>query len=469
MKSINLLITNGTLVDEVHTYQADIAVSGDKIVAIGKDLTHELDPEVVKAATVVDAAGKLVLPGCIDAHTHMDLDVGFMRTCEDWFTGTRAAVCGGTTTIADHMAFGPKGCTLMSRVDEYHKLADNVSCVDYKFHGVVTNAEPATIAEFQDLLDAGVNSAKIYMTYNDKVSDEDALKVLRRAKELGMIVCVHAENHAMVETLRKEYGDAGCLTPHYHPLSRPREAEAEAIDRILRLAKLAGDAPIYIVHLTTKEGLEVIKEARARGQKNIFAETCSQYLTLTDEVYDRVDGLKFIMSPPLRKRADIEALWDGVINRDIQVVATDHCPFTYAEQKQRGKNDFRLAPSGAPGVEERVAIVARGIEEGRITWPDLVRVCAANPARIFGLEGKGYLQAGADADILIIDPNKPRTITIDTAHGDTDYTCYEGYKVPMTIEKVYLRGTLMFEDDKFVGKKGAGKFMHTGPCPVLEY
>lgn len=468
MKPIDLIIKGGQLVDETHVYSADIAVASEKIVAIGTNLEEQLGQEALAGATVVDATGKLVLPGCVDAHTHMDLNVGFTRACDDWFTGTRAAVCGGTTSVCDHMAFGPQGCTLMSRVDEYHGLADGVSVADYKFHGVVTNSEPATLAEFQDLRDAGLNSAKIYMTYNDKVSDETALKVLRRAKELGMIVCVHAENHDMVETLRKEYGDAGCLTPKYHPLSRPVQAEAEAIDRILQLASLAGDAPIYIVHLTTAEGLEVIKNARARGQKNIFAETCSQYLTLTDEVYDREDGLKFVMSPPLRKQSDIEALWKGIVDGDVQIVATDHCPFTYGDQKQRGKDDFRMAPNGAPGVEERVSIFARGIAQGRIDWPTLVRVCATTPARVFGLEGKGVLEPGADADILIVDASKPRTISIETSHGACDYTCYEGMEVPMTIDQVYLRGKLMFKDGQFTGERGDGKYLHTGPCPVLE-
>lgn len=469
MQNQKLIISGGQIVDESHIYTADVAVLGDKIVAVGEQLDKVLDPDFLKDAKVVDAGGKYMLPGGVDAHTHMDLNVGFTRACDTWFTGTRAAISGGVTSICDHMAFGAKDCTLMSRVDEYHGLADGVAVCDYKFHGIITRSDDETIKEMEDLLAAGVNSAKIYMTYDGHVDDEDSLRVLRKAKELGMVVCVHAENHQMCETLRKEYGDAGHTEPIYHAISRPRQAEAEAIDRILRLASLAGDAPIYIVHLTTKDGLEVIKEARKRGQKNIFAETCTQYLTLTDECYEREDGLKFIMAPPLRKQSDIDALWEGVANGDIQVIATDHCPFTYKEQKQRGKDDFRLAPGGAPGVEERLSLVARGVEKGLISWSKMVETCMSNPARIFALEHKGFLEPGSDADILIIDPQAPRKITIDESHGACDYTCYEGIEVPMTINEVYLRGKLVFKDGDFVGDKGDGRYLHTGPCPLVEY
>lgn len=468
MQKIDVLVTGGTLVDSTHMYNAEIAIVGDKVVALGENLREQLGEELFEGAQIIDATGKLVTPGFIDAHTHMDLDVGIARACEDFFTGTRAALAGGTTSICDHMAFGPKGCTLVSRVDEYHTLADDKALCDYKFHGVVARVDEEIVNEMEDLLKEGVNSAKIYMTYNDRVSDEGALKILRKAKELGMIVCVHAENHEMVETFKREYGEQGCLTPKYHPLSRPRQAEAEAVDRILRLASLAGDAPIYIVHLTTEDGLEVIKEARARGQKNIFAETCSQYLTFTDDVYDKEDGLKFTMSPPLRKEHDIKALWKGIADGDIQVVATDHCPFTYGVQKQRGKDDFRMAPNGAPGVEERIMAVARGIKEGHITWPKLVEVCAENPAHIFGLEPrKGRIQPGSDADFCIIDPEKAHTFTIADAHGDTDYTCYEGIEMPCTIDEVWLRGTCMVKDGKVVEDKGYGSYLVTGSSPAV--
>ncbi len=468
MQKIDVLIKGGQIVDASHVYEADIAIAGEQIAAIGHNLEERFSPESFDEVELIDATGKIITPGFVDAHTHMDLDVGFTRACDDWYTGTRAALAGGTTTVCDHMAFGKPGCSLMSRVADYHKLADDKTLCDYKLHGVIAQVTDDILEEMKELKDHGLSSTKIYMTYNDRVEDEAALKVLRRAKELGMIVCVHCENHAMVETLRQEYAEAGCTSAKYHPLSRPVQAEAEAVDRILRLASLAGDAPIYIVHLTTKDGLEVIKEARRRGQKNIFAETCSQYLTLTDEVYEREDGLKFVMSPPLRKQEDVLALWEGVAKGDIQVVATDHCPFSYGDQKQRGKDDFRMAPNGAPGVEERVLVTARGIQFGVIDWPKLVEVCATNPARIFGLAPKkGYLQAGSDADLVIFNGDA-HTLSIKDMKGACDYSCYEGIEVPFNIEQVWLRGACVLRDGKLNEVKGFGRFVPTGPSPMIQ-
>lgn len=468
MHKIDVLVKGGQIVDSFHVYEADLAIAGEKIVAVGKDLEERFSPEAFDDVEVIDASGKIITPGFVDAHTHMDLNVGFTRACDDFYSGTRAALAGGTTTICDHMAFGPQGCSLMSRALEYHELADDKVLCDYKLHGVVAQVNDSILDEMQALKDHGINSAKIYMTYNDRVGDEAALKILRRAKELGMIVCVHCENHDMVETLRAEHFAAGHTSAKYHPISRPIQAEAEAIDRILRLASLAGDAPIYIVHLTTKDGLEVIKEARKRGQKNIFAETCSQYLTLTDEVYSHEDGLKFVMSPPLRKEEDVLALWEGIAQGDIQVVATDHCPFTYAEQKQRGKDDFRMAPNGAPGVEERVLVTARGIQFGVIDWPKLVEVCATNPARIFGLNPqKGYLEPGSDADFVIFNGDA-HTITQEEMHGACDYTCYEGIEVPYGIEQVWLRGACMVRDGKVNEVKGFGRYLPTTSSRMIQ-
>lgn len=468
MSSIDVLIKGGRLVDATHIYEADIAIAGEKIAAIGKDLESVLGAEALAGAEIVDAAGRLVTPGFIDSHTHMDLDVGFTRACDDWFTGTRAALAGGTTTVCDHMAFGPHNCTLMSRVETYHSIADDKALCDFKLHGIVATVNDERIKEMEELKEHGINTIKIYMTYADHLGDEEALKVLRRARELGQIVCVHAENHEMVETLRRECAELGHLSPHYHATSRPVQAEAEAIDRILHLASLAGDAPIYIVHLTTAEGLEVIKAARARGQKNIFAETCPQYLTFTDAELDREDGLKFVMSPPLRKESDIKALWEGLAQGHIQVIGTDHCPFTYKEQKQRGKDDFRMAPNGAGGVEERIMAVARGVEAGYISWPKLVETCATNPAEIFGLAPhKGYLQPGADADLVIFN-GQAHTLTQEDMHGACDYTCYEGIEVPVGIDGVWLRGKRMVDHGTVLEDKGYGKYTPTGTSPVLE-
>lgn len=466
MHTTSLLITGATLVNDSSMVVSDILVRDGKIHAIGN--FDELKDSVDE---VIDARGRLVLPGCVDVHTHMDLQAGPTRSCDDWFTGTRGALCGGTTTVVDHMAFGPKGCSLMSRVDEYHGLADGVSACDYRFHGVVSEVNDNIVEELPQLLKAGINSAKMYMTYPDRLTDDEAIKLLTACRELNIMVCVHCENHDLVEYTKNKLADQGCLTARYHGVSRPIQAEAEAVDRILRLASAAGDAPIYIVHLTTKDGLDVIKAARKRGQKNIFVETCTQYLALTEDAYERDDALKFTMSPPLRRLEDVEALWQGVAAGDIDNIATDHCPFTYGEQKQKGAHDFRKAPGGAPGVEERFMVVAtEGVARGRIDWPTLVRTCMTNPAKSFGLyPQKGALLPGSDADIIIIDPQRPHTISIDNLHGACDYSCYEGYESRCTIERVLLRGKTVVSDNSYVGSSGDGRYVPAdGPSPLID-
>ena len=450
-----LLIKNGFVVSEKDTYKADILIENGKIKEIGDN--------IVADCKVIDAIGKYIIPGAIDAHTHFDLSTGACRAVDDFYTGTVAAACGGTTTIIDHMGFGPRGCNLQHQIDEYHRLADDKTVIDYSFHGVIQHVNDDIIKEMKKVIEEGIPSLKVYMTYDFKLNDAEIFQVLKKAKECNGIIAVHAENHDIINYFRKKFSTEGKTKPIYHAYSRPNKTEAEAINRMIYLSELAGDAPLYIVHLSTKEGLNEIKAARTRGMKNIFVETCPQYLTLTEKEYlkENNEGLKYIISPPLRKEADIDALWEGINNGDIQVIATDHCPFNFNKEKQFGKDDFTKCPNGAPGVEERVKVIfSEGVKKNKISINKFVEVMCTNPAKIYGCyPQKGVLLPGSDADIVIIDADKENIITHSELHTAVDYTLYEGKKVTGDIEYVIQRGEIIVENNKFIGKKGNGRFI----------
>lgn len=452
------IIKNGKIVSESKVFEADILIEDEKIACIGKNLQDE-------DAEVIDASGKYVLPGAVDVHTHMDLDVGISRAVDDFYDGTVAAACGGTTTIVDHMAFAPEGSPLHYDVDVYHGLADDKAVIDYGFHGTAQHVNEDILNELETMMADGIPSVKVYMTYNFKLGDAEILQILKKMKELNGITAFHCENHEVVEYLKKKYREEDKAAYINHAKSRPNLAEAEAVERVLKLARLAGDAPVYIVHLSTKEGLDAIREARRQGQKNIFAETCPQYLVLTEERYDDPDGLKYIMSPPLRKQEDCDALWEGLADGSIQVVATDHCPFNYGKEKQMGKDDFTACPNGAPGVEERLMLLySEGVVKGRISLNKLVETACVNPCKIYGLiPEKGVIQPGADGDIVILDPEKTYTMTQGQMHSAVDYTSYEGMEINGKIDLVMQRGNVIVKDNQFVGTKGAGRFIHRKP------
>lgn len=456
------LIRQGRVVSPSETYVADILIDGEKIACVGENLEAE-------NAEIIDAKGKYVLPGGVDVHTHMDLLAGSSRAVDDFYDGTVAAACGGTTTIVDHMAFGPAGCALHHQLEEYHRLADGKAVIDYGFHGVVQHVDGDILDELAEMVADGVPSEKVYLTYDGRLNDAEALLVLKRMKELRGVTAFHCENHEVVEYYRKLYRESGKTSPIYHAKSRPNLAEAEAVARILNLARLAGDAPVYIVHLSCRESLEAVRDARRKGQKNIFVETCPQYLTLTEDRYLREDGLKYVMSPPLRTEADCEALWEGLAKGDIQVVATDHCPFNYGIEKQLGKDDFTKCPNGAPGVEERMNLLfSEGVMKGRITVNRFVETMCANPAKIYGFyPEKGCLQPGADGDLVIIDPERECVITHDRMHSAVDYTAYEGMKLKGCIGLVMQRGRIVAQDNVFKGERGAGRFIHRRPCDLI--
>ena len=455
-------IRGGNIVTEAGVRRADILISDGKILAVSQDATG---PDT-EGAGVIDATGKYVLPGAVDIHTHMDLDVGIARVIDDFYSGTVAAACGGTTTIVDHMAFGPKGCSPWHQVKEYHRLADGNAAVDYGFHGVLQHMNEDAAEDMARIAaEEGITSFKVYMTYDFRLDDLDLMKTLERAAKERILIACHCENHGMVTYFRERFVSEGKTEPRWHPVSRPAEAEAEAVHRLLSLARAAGEAPVYIVHLSSRKGLEEVRRARAAGQKHFGAETCPQYLLLDESLYeDPQEGLKAIMAPPLRRQEDREALWQALAGDELDTVATDHCPFTFAKQKQQGAGNFTKCPSGAPGVEERLILLySEGVAKGRITLPQLVKYACANPARVAGLyPRKGIIEAGADADLVILDPDREWTLTTGRMHGNADYTCYEGMKVRGMVEQVLLRGKTIVSGGGFTGERGGGQYLHRG-------
>ncbi|MDV4152761.1 dihydropyrimidinase [Clostridium sp. AL.422] len=453
---MSLLIKNGTIVTASDTYIGDIYIEDGIIKEIATNLNISSDE-------IIDAKGKYVIPGGVDVHTHLNLDVGIAIANDDFYTGTVAAACGGTTTIIDHMGFGPKGCNLKHQVDVYHGYADGNAVVDYSFHGVIQHINEEVLDEMESIVkEEGIPSFKVYLTYDYMLEDEYVLKVLNRLKELGGITTVHCENHGSIKVLKEHFVKNGCTSPKYHPLSRPSEAEGEAINRMINLSKIAENAPLYVVHLSSQIGLSYIKMANERGE-NVYAETCPQYLVLDDSRYEEEnnEGLKYIMSPPLRKKEDIEALWKGINDGYIKTIATDHCPFSFNKDKQLGKDDFTKCPNGVPGIEERIPLIfSEGVMKKRISINKFVEVCSTNPAKIFGLyPKKGTIQVGSDGDIVIIDPNIAKVLKIDELHSNVDYTAYEGTKIKGYPIYTILRGKIIAKDNNFIGEKGYGVFL----------
>ncbi|MDR2258612.1 MAG: dihydropyrimidinase [Treponema sp.] len=452
----NLLIKNALVVTESGEEILDVLTEGETIAALGNHITPPAGCEVI------NAAGKVLIPGGVDVHTHMNLDAGIAVACDDFYTGTVAAAWGGTTTIVDHPAFGPPLCPLDHQIKKYHGLAAGKAVVDYSFHGVIQHVDEKVLREMEVLAGEGITSYKVYTTYGFKIDDRGLYRVLERAKELGVLITVHPENDGVINLLRERFVREGKTAPRYHPLSRPAECEAEAVNRMILFAKMAGDAPLYIVHLSNALGLEYITAARRRGQKNLYAETCPQYLLLDDSRYrlPGIEGLKYLMCPPLRGPGDTESLWRGLA-ADIDTAATDHCPFLFESQKILGKENFTRCPSGAPGVEERIPLLfSEGVGKKRISLRRFVELCSTNPAKIFGLyPRKGVIREGADADLVIMDPEKKVTLGKNTIHGHADYTAYEGFELTGYPVCTISRGEAILRDGVFYGKPGRGRFI----------
>ncbi|MDR2397233.1 MAG: dihydropyrimidinase [Spirochaetaceae bacterium] len=459
------LIKGALVVGENQEAIGDVRIAGERIAAVGQELTPEQGEEII------DAKGKILIPGGIDGHTHLCLDVGFTQVSDDFYTGTLAAAWGGTTTIVDHPGFGPAGCPLDHQIHTYHALAQGKAVIDYGFHGVIQHLDGQTLAQMSALAEEGIPSYKVYLTYDYKLSDSEVYQVLVQARKERLLIAVHPENDGIIGYLRGQMVREGKTAPSYHPLSRPVACEAEAINRMILWANLADDAPLYIVHLSNERGLTFIRDARRRGQQGLYVETCPQYLLLDDRCYDQpgAEGLKYLMCPPLRSVQDREGLWEGLVE-DIDIVATDHCPFFFETQKLRGKDDFTQCPSGAPGIEERIPLLfSEGVMKKRISLRRFVDLCSTNPAKLFGMyPQKGVIRPGSDADLVIIDPAVKKVLTQKQLHARVDYSAYEGWEVQGYPEWVISRGEVLIRQGVFSGKPGRGKFIPRQRPPAVE-
>lgn len=446
---MDLLIKNGTVVNGSESFKADVAVCGGKITQIGENITK------TNAAKVIDASGRLVLPGAIDAHTHLAMPFGGTVSSDDYFAGTRAAACGGTTTVFDFV-LQDFGETMLDAVKRRDAMCAPVAAVDYSYHVAVKDVSGDLLDSIEEAVKFGVPSFKVFMVYDFGVTDGVFYKVLKKAKECGALIEVHAENNEMVNTLTQQYLSEGKTSAWYHYMSRPEFVEAEADIRAIQWAK-ALDAPLYIVHLANKDGVKAVTEAKDEGYK-IYAETCPQYLEFTCDVYKREDGRNFVCSPPMKGEESRKALWKAINRGDIDTIATDHCPFqTY--EKDWGKDDFTKIPNGCAGIENMYPYMLSAANEGKITYEKAVELCSANPAKIFGCKNKGSIAVGKDADIVIYNPDTEFTITNEKMHSDCDHTIWEGIKLKGYPEQTYSRGKLVYDKGEFVGEKGWGKLV----------
>lgn len=451
------LIKNGRIVTAVDDYHGDILIDGERINLIGESLDIEADK-------VIDAKGLLVIPGGIDAHTHMDMPFGGTTSADDFQSGTRAAAHGGTTTIID-FAIQNKGQSLYEALDTWHAKAQGKTAIDYGFHMIATDLPRERMSEMKKLIDSeGVTSFKLFMAYPGVLLVDDAtiFRAMVQAGEQGGLICMHAENGVVINEIVQYALERGCTAPKFHALTRPTKAEAEGVNRAIALAEMAG-SPVYIVHLSCYDALKKIKEARDEGIP-AFAETCPQYLFLDYDTHNAqpgFEGAKYVMTPPLREKWNQEELWTGLRMNDLQTVSTDHCPFCFADQKQLGKDDFSKIPNGGPGVENRMSLVYNGgVVQGRISVNRFVEITSTAAAKIFGLfPRKGTIAVGSDADIVIFDPNKKMTISAKTHHMKVDYSCYEGMEVQGVSEYVFSRGKLIIEKGKYLGKAGDGSYL----------
>ncbi len=459
---MGLLLKGGTVVTPVSSKISDVRIHESIIVEVGENLKVDGDE-------VLDVSGKLLFPGFIDTHTHFDLDAGDFFTADDFSTGTKAAIAGGTTTVLDFSTQN-KHETLKDALKTWHKKAEGCSSCDYGFHMSIIDWNEETKEELKDMTNAGVMSYKLYMAYDNlKVNSGEIYDIIKAVKEENGIIGVHCENGDLVNELIKEQKQLGHLTPKAHPLSRPDVVEADAVSQLLTIAKLA-EAPVNIVHLSTRKGYEVIKQAREQGQE-VYVESCPQYFLFDDSKYDLPDfeSAKFVLSPPLRKKADMDCLWNALGANRINTIGTDHCSFHFKGQKERGRNDFSRIPNGIPGVEHRPMLMyTYGVLEERITVEQMCAALSTNAAKLFGMyPQKGILQQSSDADIVVWDPNAQGMITAKDQLQNVDYTPYEGLKVKGKAEYVFLRGNLVVEKGKII-RENLGKYVFRTKSQKLQ-
>jgi dihydropyrimidinase len=457
---MGLLIQNGTVVTAEKTFAADVVVEGETI----REVRAGMDPA---GHTTVDASGLLVLPGGIDAHTHLDMPFGGTTSADDFETGTRAAAIGGTTSIVD-FAIQARGTKMRTALDTWWKKAEGKACIDYGLHMIVTDLGSEEgrrgLEDMDDLVREGVASFKLFMAYPGVLMVDDAtiFKALQQTAKNGALICMHAENGSVIDVIVQQALAEGKTAPIYHALTRPTIAEAEAVQRAIAMSEMAG-APVYIVHLSSEDALNQVREARDRGLP-AFAETCPQYLLLSLEEtmnHNSFEDAKWVFTPPLREKKNQPKLWDGLKHDHLQVVSTDHCPFCFADQKVLGVNDFTKIPNGGPGIENRMQLIHHhGVNAGKISLNRFVEITATAPARIFGMyPKKGTISPGSDADLVLWDPNAEHTISAKTHNMRVDYSMFEGFKVRGNAKQVYSRGELIVENGKYLGKPGRGQYL----------
>ena len=451
------LIANGTIVTAEGSQVADVLIDGETIAMIGADLA----PAGMTADETIDATGKYVIPGAIDVHTHMELPFGGTFAKDTFETGTRAAAFGGTTTIVD-FAVQSRGKSLREGLDAWHAKAEGNAVADYGFHMIMSDVNDDTLKEMDQLVSEGIPDFKLFTAYPGVFySDDGAIfRAMQQTATNGGLIMMHAENGMAIDVVAEQTVDEGTIDPIGHGLARKAVFEGEATNRVIRLAEAAG-VPVYIVHLSAREALAEVRSARDRGSM-AFAETCPQYLFLSlDDLGDGFEGAKFVCSPPLRPKDHWDDLWTGLVKDDLQIVSTDHCPFDFHGQKELGRGDFRKIPNGLPGVEDRIDLMHDGGVVGeRITKERWVEIVSTAPAKMFGMfPRKGSISIGADADIVVYDPNRKRAISAKTHHMDVDYSCYEGRQVQGASDVVLSRGSVIVRDGQFTGRKGAGKFV----------
>ena len=454
------LISGGTVVTPSGAEEADVLVDGERILAVAAPGT-ELATSFADGAQRIDATGRLVVPGAVDVHTHMEMPFGGTHSADTFETGTRAAAWGGTTTIID-FAIQRKGESLRSGLDAWHAKADGNCAIDYGFHMIVSDVNDQSCKEMDVLVGEGITSFKLFMAYPGVFysTDGDILRAMQQARSSGATIMMHAENGIAIDVLVSQALSRGETAPRFHGATRPDCLEAEATGRAIALAKVAG-APVYIVHLSTTGALEAVAEARSEGQ-NAFAETCPQYLFLSadDLAREGFEGAKYVCSPPLRAREHHANLWRGLRTNDLSVVSTDHCPFCFKEQKELGLGDFSKIPNGIPGVEHRVDLTYQGVVSGEISLSRWVEVNSTTPARMFGLyPRKGALAPGSDADIVLYDPTAAQRISAATHHMSVDYSAYEGQAITGRVDTVLSRGRVVIDKGQYAGEKGHGAFL----------
>ena len=452
---MSLILKGGKIVSDKITYFSDIKVDSGKIVEIGENLES-------KDCEIVDVSGYYIIPGGIDTHTHFDLDTGTTITADDFISGTKAAIAGGTTTILD-FATQSKGKSLKAGLEEWHHKARNKAYCDYGFHMAITDWSDSVCDEMDEMIKQGVSSFKLYMAYKGTLQVDDSIiyKALEKSKNIGAIIGFHCENGDLVCELVDKNLKENHISPQYHAASRPPMLEAEATSRLMKIAEIT-KSKVCVVHLSCKESLDEVLKAKERGV-DVVVETCPQYLLLNEDKYklEGFEGAKYVMSPPLRNVKNNDILWKALEQNQIDTIGTDHCSFNYKKQKELGIDDFSKIPNGAPGVEHRVGLLyTYGVSTNKISINRMVELLSTNPAKIYGLyPQKGTIEVGSDADLVVLNPNKTKVIKAEDQVQNVDYTPYENYRLNCEIERVYLRGKEVSRNGKIIDNFPTGKYL----------